>query len=759
MTIANDEYPQPDKTEVLHGNDIIIKKTLETFSWTKKSMDGALDKDGPAVHVLYEPIWNGLVSLKKKGIKIRCITEVTIDNIHYCKMLMEVGEIRHLDGVRTNFGIADKKQVLFHGISRESDPLSQAILTSVKGLVEAQQYMFENLWNKAIPAKDKIKEIEEGIEPIQTKVLEDQDEIYHRFLDTIKKSKERYVCSSIGGMQIIYNNFFNLYKEIIEKQKRGEGNGVKWLTFIDNNKKSIDLVKKFLDAEIQVRHIKNLPSMNFSFNSNNIQTTIGGMEDGKFMSKLLVSNEPAYVTQFTLFFNDLWNKYGIDAEERIKDIEEDMDYDIEIIRHSDRVWDIYLELIKSAQNEIFFIFPTPKAFIRQLKPIYLAKLVSRDRKAKVRILTPSNELTEELTSRLIEEDKEKDEREYKIDQINLKLDTGSFFNSDVKIRFIEKMSNTKATIVVIDRKHFLVMELKDDAKDSFAQAIGQSIHSTSKAGVLSYVAIFENLWKQSELYHEIKESNEKLKNNDKMQKEFINIAAHELRTPLQPIIALSHLLKAKTKDKDQIELLDILIKNAKRLKELTEDILDVTKIEGNSLNLNKNAFNIVDLLQSLIKEFEHSVEDNKKIKFEIHFKNVDSNTIVFADRNRIIQVISNLIDNSIKFITMKDENGIISINIEQTKLNSKENVSSNSFIDGVMISIKDNGKGIDPEIFPRLFTKFASKSFYGTGLGLYIAKKIVEAHCGKIWAYNNQDSESGATFSFVLPLAMQQQSK
>ena len=121
MAFANEEYPQPDKTEVLYGNDIIIKKTLETFSWTKKSMDGSLDKDGPAVHVLYEPIWNGLVSLKKKGIKIRGITEVTSDNIHYCKKMMEVGELRHLDGVRTNFGIADKKQVLLHGVSRESE--------------------------------------------------------------------------------------------------------------------------------------------------------------------------------------------------------------------------------------------------------------------------------------------------------------------------------------------------------------------------------------------------------------------------------------------------------------------------------------------------------------------------------------------------------------------------------------------------------------------------------------------------------------
>ena len=135
------------------------------------------------------------------------------------------------------------------------------------------------------------------------------------------------------------------------------------------------------------------------------------MEDGKFMSRLLVSNEPAYVTLFKLFFNDLWDKYGIDAEERIKDIEEGMDYDIEVIRHSDRVWDLYLDLIKSSQNEIFFIFPTPSAFIRQLKPIYLAKLISRDRKAKVRILTPINELVEESINRLVEDDDDADGEE------------------------------------------------------------------------------------------------------------------------------------------------------------------------------------------------------------------------------------------------------------------------------------------------------------------------------------------------------------
>src|SRR6476659_3898364 len=629
----------------------------------------------------------------------------------------------------------------------------QAILTSVKGFVEAQQYMFENLWNKAIPAIEKIKEIEEGVEPIQTKILDNKEEIYKRFLDTIKKSKERYVCSSIGGMKIIYSDLFELYKDIIERQKRGEGSGIKWLTYIDNNKNSVELVKKFLDAGIQVRHIKNLPSMNFSFNSNSIQTTIGNMEEGKFMDRLLISNEPTYVKHFMLFFQNLWNNYGIDAAEKVKDIEEGKEYDIEIIRRSDVSFDVYLDIVQAAQKEIFFIFPTPKAFIRQLKAIYLAKQVSKERQVKVRILTPNNETVEALIENLLKKEKEGEVTKY---------GTDSFSNEDIKIRYIEKMSNTKATILVIDRKESLVMELKDDSKDTFIEAIGLSIHSTSKASVLSYVAIFENLWKQSELFSEIKESNEnlrmtneKLKINDNIKKEFINTAAHELRTPIQPIMSLSDLLKNKINDKEQKELLDIILKNAKKLKKLTEDILDVTKIEGNKLNLSKKELLIVDLLQSLIKEFEIELMYNKKIKFELDIDDIDTNTIAFADRNRISQVILNLINNSIKFILIEKEmdednvNGLISISVEKIKINDKDNNDSNT--EDIIISIKDNGTGIDSEIYPRLFTKFASKSFQGTGLGLFISKNIIEAHGGKIWAKNNEDG-NGETFSFSLPI-------
>ena len=167
----------------------------------------------------------------------------------------------------------------------------------------------------------------------------------------------------------------------------------------------------------------------------------------------------------------------------------------------------------------------------------------------------------------------------------------------------------------------------------------------------------------------------------------------------------------------------------------------------------------MELLHPIIKEFEHNLEiNNKNIKFKLHFNNIDLNSInVVADKNRLSQVISNLINNSIKFISIENgktgEKGLITINIEKTMIRSnKSNNGSNSVINGVIISIKDNGKGIDSEIYPRLFTKFASKSFQGTGLGLYICKSIVDDHGGKMWAKNNDEDGKGATFYFSLPL-------
>jgi signal transduction histidine kinase len=320
------------------------------------------------------------------------------------------------------------------------------------------------------------------------------------------------------------------------------------------------------------------------------------------------------------------------------------------------------------------------------------------------------------------------------------------------------MTETKATILVVDRKASLVMELRDDTKITFAEAIGISTYSNSKGGVLSYVAIFENLWKQTELYEQLKEAHEQLKVHDKMQKEFINIAAHELRTPIQPILGLTEVIRSNEKDAKQRELLDVTIRNAKRLYQLTEDILDVTRIESKSLSIKEEQFNLNDVITNIINEViinDNNLFFEKKerkaittttiiIKLEYHPQNI----FVRADKGRIVQVISNLLNNAIKFTQKGTISIIVSSDRKEEDDNDNNNNNNNSH---VVISVKDTGQGIHREILPNLFTKFATKSVAGTGLGLFISKGIVEAHGGRIWGENNSDGK-GATFSFSLPM-------
>jgi len=233
-------------------------------------------------------------------------------------------------------------------------------------------------------------------------------------------------------------------------------------------------------------------------------------------------------------------------------------------------------------------------------------------------------------------------------------------------------------------------------------------------------------------------ANKQLETHDNMQKEFINVAAHELRTPIMPILGEAELIENDINDNDfakvSKEQISSIIRNAKRLDRLAGDILDVTSIEGKSLKLNKTIFDIDEILSQLVKEYSRQIDNdvvkNKKIKIlyePIHVK-------IFADKYRITQVISNIINNSIKFT----DQGIISI---------EANVTTNE----LTIKISDTGKGIDDEIINRLFDKFVSRSEQGTGLGLFISKNIIESHGGKINGFNNEKG-TGATFVFILPL-------
>ena len=416
------------------------------------------------------------------------------------------------------------------------------------------------------------------------------------------------------------------------------------------------------------------------------------------------------------------------------DIDRDLipEHGVKEIPQAAKIKALYFELLRLSKNEIMLIFPTNRAFERQerIGIIRLVKQVARDKSLRVRALVPVEDL--EINHEFVQE------------PFSLKENYQQDPSSNIEITYIaqQRSDDLLEIILIVDRKVSFVIELVDDTKATFEEAIGLATYSNSKSTALSYVSIFESLWNQTELYQKLNELYKRLQEHYKIQKEFITIAAHELRTPIQPILGLSEILLCKKGSIEQEkELLNVIIRNAKRLRKLTENILDVTKIESQSLTVNKQHCRLNDIIRNVLADHKKEEGDNKQRKIKLaNFSNND-NIIVNADAERLTQVVSNLLTNAFKF-TQKGE---ITVNITRDDTDQQ-----------VIVSVTDTGQGIDPEIMPRLFTKFATKSIVGTGLGLYISKRIIEAHGGKMWAENNSDG-IGAIFSFTLPLITQQE--
>jgi two-component system, OmpR family, sensor histidine kinase VicK len=697
-------------SEILYGPENAVGRGVQFMKNVKKRMDIFFDHKAPSIVIDLEEYRNGYIDIRRRGAKIRAFTEITKENIPYCKELMKiVDELRHLDGVKGGMAVSES-EYMATTILEESKPLTEVIYSNVREVVEQGQYIFDTLWRSAISAEQKIKEIEEGVTRYETRIIENPDEVIKEIGRLTASSNKLDTCLTSGGLQYSHNHFFDLKKKLLDKQRRGEHKGIRYITNIDNG--NLHISKSYLEHGIQIRHMKNLPPMSFGVSDKEIAVTIEKMEGGKRVQSLLISNEPLYVRHFTSLFEEIWRN-GIDARHRIKQVEEGVESDIEVIQNPDRTEELYWNIVKSAEKEILLILPTANAVIRQEKMGIIKSLAeaTKSRNVQVRILMPKVNLDHH---RAIKESK----------RLHQQQDNPS---DSLNVRYLQQLSDTKATILIADRKVSLVIELRDDSKLTFYEAIGLSTYSSSKPGVLSYVSIFESLWIQTELY-------EQLKVHDKMQKDFINIAAHELRTPIQPILGLTEVALSQAKDETQKELLEVVARNAKRLRSLIENILDVTRIENQSLNLQKERFSINRIISHILEEYE-SRDDKRKDDVKIVFTPKDD-FLVVADKGRLVQVISNLMNNAIKF-TVK---GTITVRTKKKEEN-----------DEIIVSIKDTGSGIDPEMMARLFSKFATKSQTGTGLGLFVSQNIVEAHGGRIWAENNSDGR-GSTFSFSLPL-------
>jgi signal transduction histidine kinase len=543
----------------------------------------------------------------------------------------------------------------------------------------------------------------------RTEVLHGSEKVMNTVSQFLSKANSINSCGDYKAPSLVFE--IEEYKKLMNSLKERR---IRLRYVTDITKDNFKYCKEMMEFADEVRHLDGLKA-NFSVSETEYLASASLSQQQKQqptqqVQQVIYSNVKDIVEQQKYVFESFWNK-AMPAEQRIREIEEGIEPEFyEVIVDRENATRILVDLSKSLKKEALFLLPNDKSIVRIDKIgiiDYLIKASQNEGTGDIMIICPISEVNSEIIKKVSE------------NAPNIKIVNGN---------------DSPYGMYIVDG-HAFRAELKEPEADNFSEAIGFSVYSNRKNTVDFFKSVFELLWNERKL-------NEELIKTGKMQEEFINVASHELRTPIQAVLAYSQLVQ-KHPEKTE-EMIQAIYRNAKRLQRLTNDILDVTKIESKTFKLNKTHFSLNDLLSSVVDEYKENI-DKANIKVRLLHNETDNEFfLIEADRQKITQVVSNLLDNAIKFTKRKGEDVEVIAKRESKKVDREI----------VVVNIKDTGSGIDTEILPKLFTKFVTKSETGTGLGLFICKSIVEAHGGKIWAENNTDGK-GATFNFSLPLNKQ----
>ncbi|HEU0143650.1 MAG TPA: hypothetical protein VFQ47_02585, partial [Nitrososphaera sp.] len=234
-SLLNPDSKPQKSSEILYGAENAVGRGVQFMRNVKKEMNIFFDHRAPSIVVDLEEYRNGYINIRRRGAKIRAFTEITKENIHYCKELMKlVDELRHLDGIKGGMAVSES-EYMATTVLEESKPLTEVIYSNVKEVVEQGQYIFDTLWRSAISAEQKIKEIEEGrVTRYETRIIENPDEVIKEIGRLTASSNKLDTCVTSGGLKYSHNHFFDLKKKLLDKQERGEHKGIRYITNIDN---------------------------------------------------------------------------------------------------------------------------------------------------------------------------------------------------------------------------------------------------------------------------------------------------------------------------------------------------------------------------------------------------------------------------------------------------------------------------------------------------------------------------------------------
>jgi two-component system, OmpR family, sensor histidine kinase VicK len=526
-----------------------------------------------------------------------------------------------------------------------------------------------------------------------TRVYYGGETVIDTVLQFLKKSNNIiYACVDQTRPSLTID-IVKLRKAFLDVKKRG----VKLLYVTEITKDNLSYCKQLLTLVDELKHLDGIKG-NFYISETGYLAPATFHEKGKPASQIIYSNVKELIEHQRYVFDTFWDK-AISAEQRIREIEEEREPDFyEVITDNEKASQILIDLAQSVKKEALFFLPNDKAMLRLDRMGLIDYTIKASQNgATVKIICPLSNENDHIVKRI-------SERAPQIQVLN--------------------GNNSPYGMYIVDNEKFLRAELRQPGAEKFSDAIGLVVYSNRRITVDSFKSIFELLWNERTLVEELKKT-------DSMQREFINIASHEMKTPTQAIMGFSEMLEQHPDRRE--EMTEAIKRNAKRLHKLTNDILDVSRIESQNLRLNKEKVNINEKISNVVNDIKNQIRNPDKL--QIVFLNLKEPLYVEADKIRLYQVIANLLNNAIKFT----KEGTISI-----KAQLKDN-------NEIAIIVKDPGAGIDNDVMPRLFTKFATRSDVGTGLGLYISKNIIEAHGGRMWAANNPDGK-GATFGFSLPL-------
>lgn len=529
-------------------------------------------------------------------------------------------------------------------------------------------------------------------------------EAYRRSLTSIHD----YYCITGDELTKSYKPFIPLLHARIS-QRAGS---TQIITNIE--KETIPAVKELTEAGAQVKHI-DISSLRrcviydddaayFSIVEEPLitHTAIDNVDQTEGEDLWVASTEYSVIQSAKKRYISDWEN-AIRSKDRIHQLETGIEPEFyKVITDGEMASQLIRDLTISVKREALLFLPNSKSLVRSENLGIIDKLIETTQKgATVKIICPMSEQNVNTVE--------------KISRSQVQLLDGNTSNYGMYI---------------VDGEKFFRAELKEPMADKFSEAAGLVIYSNRKTTVDSFKSVFELLWNERVLVEELKKA-------DKMQKEFINITAHELRTPIQPIlVVIDTLLSKKGNIEDYEELLNMIRRNAKRLQRVTENVLDVTRIESGSFGLKKELFDLNEVIMAVLAAYGSDVKKVDQLKIILTSK---ESFYVEADKVRIAQVISNLLNNAMKFT----QEGTIAISCNKMEHDNDKHSAT--------FCMKDTGVGIHPEIYPKLFSKFASHSDGGIGLGLYLCKNIVKAHGGRIWAENNPDGK-GSAFFFTLPL-------